>query len=39
MNKDEVNKPRVVMIKEDVIKSDLVDRIERRPRGNLLFSN
>ena len=33
------NKPRVAMIKEDVIKSDLVDWLERRPRVNLLFSN
>ena len=33
------NKPRVAMIKEDVIKRDLVDWLERRPRVNLLFSN
>ena len=33
------NKPRVAMIKEDVIKSDLIDWLERRPSGNLLFSN
>ena len=33
------NKPRVAMIKEDVIKSDLVDWLERRPISTLLFSN
>ena len=33
------NKPRVAMIKEDVIKSDLIDWLEKRPTSTLLFSN
>ena len=33
------NKPRVAMIKEDVIKSDLLDWLERKPTSTLLFSN
>ena len=34
-----VNKPRVAMIKEDVIKSVLLDWLERKPTSTLLFSN
>lgn len=33
------NKHRVVMIKEDIIKSDLEDWLSRKPHTNLLFSN
>jgi integrase/recombinase XerD len=33
------NKPRVAMIKEDIISSDLEDWLSRKPNTNLLFSN